>query len=361
MFASPTLARYLIKLFFTRTFAVLAVLMLILQVLDLLSESDAILKHAGNGQAEIWTYVTLRLPQILQRFLPFCALLGTLISLYTLNQHSEVVAMKAGGMSAHQVLAPLLLASGVVAIAAFAFNERVVTRATAMLDGWQATGFATMPTGREALANVWVRDGEHLLHVDTVNGRGAATRLTGVTLVERAGGRLTGTTTADRGAPVAGGGWLLPRARHFDVRTAAVTNATGVVIARGVTPEQLTLANVSADGTAFGPLRRAIDDLARAGRPTGALEGAYWHKLSGPLSTLLMPLLASVAAFGLARSGKLFVRAVIGMALGLAYYVADNFAMAMGDLGAYPPLVAAWAPFVLFLMIGEAVLVRTEE
>ena len=86
-----------------------------------------------------------------------------------------------------------------------------------------------------------------------------------------------------------------------------------------------------------------------------------WHKLSGPMSAILMPLLAGVAAFGIARSGQLFVRAVIGMALGFLYFVADNFALAMGNIGAYPPLLAAWAPFILFLFIGEMVLIRTEE
>ena len=105
----------------------------------------------------------------------------------------------------------------------------------------------------------------------------------------------------------------------------------------------------------------AIDDLKAAGRRTDNLEASLWHKLSAPLSTLLMPLLAAVAAFGLARSGALFLRAVIGMALGFAYFVADNFALAMGNLGAYPPWIAAWGPFLLFFLIGETVLVRTEE
>jgi len=72
-------------------------------------------------------------------------------------------------------------------------------------------------------------------------------------------------------------------------------------------------------------------------------------------------LLGAVAAFGLARSGRLFLRAVIGMALGFAYFVADNFGLAMGNLGAYPPFLAAWGPFLLFLLIGETVLIRTEE
>ena len=74
-----------------------------------------------------------------------------------------------------------------------------------------------------------------------------------------------------------------------------------------------------------------------------------------------MPLLGAVAAFGLARSGKLFIRAVIGMLLGFLYFMADNFALALGNLGVYPPLLAAWGPFFLFLLIGEVLLVRTEE
>ena len=67
------------------------------------------------------------------------------------------------------------------------------------------------------------------------------------------------------------------------------------------------------------------------------------------------------AAFGLARSGKVLLRATTGMALGFAYFVADNFSLAMGNVGAYPPLMAAWAPFFLFLLIGETVLIQSEE
>jgi len=104
-----------------------------------------------------------------------------------------------------------------------------------------------------------------------------------------------------------------------------------------------------------------IADLRATNRATAALEASLWHKIAGPFSTMLMPLLAAIAAFGLARSGQLMVRAVIGMALGFAYFVADNFAIAMGNLGAYPPFLAAWGPFLLFLLVGEAVLIRTEE
>jgi lipopolysaccharide export system permease protein len=145
------------------------------------------------------------------------------------------------------------------------------------------------------------------------------------------------------------------------VANTRVTRMPTILVGMGVDPTQFTLANVDPDQRDFPALKDAIQQMKAAGRPTSALEAGLWHKVSGPLSVLLMPLLAGVAAFGLARSGQLFLRVVLGMALGFAYFVADNFALAMGNFGAYPPALAAWAPFVLFLLIGEAVLIRTEE
>ena len=360
LFPSRTMSLYMGRLFLTRTLAVLAMLVLVLQALDLLTESGHVLAQAGNGEAEIWRYLSLRMPGIIAQFLPFSVLLGTIITLSTMNQNSEIVALKASGLSAHQVLAPLIIASLGVAIVSFAFNDRVVSRATATLNQWKKVEYAALPIDRGDRANVWVRDGDDLLQVERVRGRGDAATLRGVTVFDRSGGLLVAVVSAAQGRRE-GDAWRLGAGTRFDVASGRLTRFAGIVAARGVRPDQFALATVDPDGLSFGALRGAIADLKAGGRPTKALEGAMWHKLSGPLSALLMPLLGAVAAFGLARSGKLFIRAVTGMALGFLYFVADNFALAMGNLGAYPPFLAAWAPFLLFFMIGEAVLIRTEE
>ena len=122
---SRQLALYAVKLFLTRSLAVLFALVLVLMMLDLLGETGKILAVPGNGDAELWRYVSLRVPLLVSRFLPFSVLLGALIAFTALNQHSEVVSMKAAGLSAHQILAPMIAASVGVAIALFAFNEMV--------------------------------------------------------------------------------------------------------------------------------------------------------------------------------------------------------------------------------------------
>ena len=134
-----------------------------------------------------------------------------------------------------------------------------------------------------------------------------------------------------------------------------------MIVAKGLTPSQITISSVDPDAQSIIELTGSINALKAAGRRTSELEGAWWHKISGPLSAVLMPLLGAIAGFGLARSGQLLIRGIIGMALGFAYFVVDNAALAMGSFGGYPPFLAAWAPFFLFLLIGETVLIRTEE
>jgi lipopolysaccharide export system permease protein len=359
-FPSKRIAFYMARMFVLRSFAVLAMLVLVLMTLDLLGEAGDILEMPGNGDAELWRYVSLRVPQLISRFLPFAVLLGTLITLATLNQNSEVISMKAAGISAHQIIAPLVVASLGIAALSFVFNERVVTRATETLTSWEKVDYGPVPRDSGIRPNVWVRWGDDLVMAREVRGKGESTELRNVSIYDRQYETLKRIVTAARGTRH-GGGWRLERVETFDVATGLTTPAAAVDYGRGLEPSQFTLARVSADEQDFLSLRDSVKQLKLAGRPTAELESGLWHKLSGPLSAVLMPLLAGVAAFGLARSGQLFWRAIIGMFLGFAYFVADNFALAMGNLGAYPPLLAAWAPFVLFALIGETVLIRTEE
>jgi len=359
-FPSRRLAIYTAKLFLTRSFAVLLALVLVLMTLDLLGESGKILAVPGNGEAELWKYVSLRVPMLISRFLPFSVLLGTLITFTTLNQHSEVIAMKAAGLSAHQILAPIIVASLFVAAAAFAFNERVVTKATRTAVAWDENDYKPLPPDSGLLGNVWIMAGQDLVRARLVSGRGAGTRIERMTIYDRENNRIARIIDAKTARP-AGDAWQMADVRIYDSGMNLVEKRPQLTALEGVEPTRFTLAKVDPEARDFFSLKSAIEEMELAGRPTAEARAGLWHKISGPLSTILMPLLAAIAAFGLARSGKVLLRAVVGMGLGFMYFVADNFALAMGNVGAYPPLLAAWAPFFLFLLIGEAVLIRSEE
>ncbi len=361
LFPSRTLTLYLARLFVTRILGVLVLLVLVLQMLDLLSESGDILAVPGNGEAQLWYYISLRTPQLIARFLPYSVLLATLFTFWPLNQNSEVIAMRAAGLSAHQVLAPMLLTAAVITLVSFGFNETVVTKATGTLKIWNELRYAPIPKDSGVRTNVYLRDGPDILTTRTISGTGKATRMTGVTWYHRDAGGMVLEQLRAPGAVYANPGWRLTAPLAFDVAATRSRQLPDTVVAAALTPAQVAITRIDPDGLNIIDLGHKIGALRASGRRTDELDGKWWHKLAGPLSALLMPLLGSVAAFGLARSGQLLVRAVVGMALGFAYFVVDNAALAMGNFGGYPPLIAAWAPFLLFLLVGETVLVRTEE
>jgi lipopolysaccharide export system permease protein len=254
----------------------------------------------------------------------------------------------------------LVVASIGIAGLLFAFNEGVVVNSTRRVTAWSDNDYKPVPPESGILGNVWVLSGDDLIRAGTVGGKPFGAQR--VTIFDRGGGVLQRQIDAARAIPrPATNDWLLQDVRIYDASMNIVRRAPTMTAMHGVTPTQLTLAKVDPTELDYWTLKKRIAELEAAGRPVDEARAGLAHKISGPLSTLLMPLLAAIAAFGLARSGQVLFRAVIGMALGFAYFVVDNFSLAMGNAGTYPPLVAAWAPFFLFLLIGETVLIRTEE
>ena len=142
-------------------------------------------------------------------------LLGTLIAFAGLNQHSEVVAMKAAGLSAHQILAPLIVASLGVAGLLFAFNELVVVNsartsppgATPTTSRSRRTA-ASCPTSGSATATIW--------SAPSGRRRARPELRSGVTIYDREGGAIARVVEAERADPQSASGWRLDNVRIYD-------------------------------------------------------------------------------------------------------------------------------------------------
>jgi lipopolysaccharide export system permease protein len=236
----------------------------------------------------------------------------------------------------------------------------VVVNSTRAVTAWSDNDYKPVPRASGVLSNVWVLNGDDLIRVGTAGGNPFTAQR--VTIYDRSGGILEREIRAARARPrPQSGDWLLEDVSIYDANMNVMRQLPALAGMKGVTPNQLTLAKVDPTELDYWTLKTRIAELEAGGRPADEARAGLAHKIAGPLSTLLMPLLAAIAAFGLARSGQVLLRAVVGMALGFAYFVVDNFSLAMGNAGTYPPTVAAWAPFFLFLLIGETVLIRTEE
>jgi lipopolysaccharide export LptBFGC system permease protein LptF len=93
-------------------------------------------------------------------------------------------------------------------------------------------------------------------------------------------------------------------------------------------------------------LQRYARRLKASGYPTADLETALQTKFAAPALVPLMALLAIPFAFRIGRRGAL-AGIGVGLALGMGFLIATAFFTKLGDVGALPPLLAAWSPNVL--------------
>lgn len=359
---SRTLAFYVGKLVLTRFLAFLIGLVLVLQVLDLMGQSDNILAAEGATYESLLKYVMLRAPQLISQFAPFAALLSIVTVLATLNQNSEIIVMKGAGLSAFHIIAPAIVITLLIAVGHFVFNERVLTRTNATLIYWQDNEYALgLPDEAPNATRSWIEDGQTVVQIGSISRGGTRLVIDKLTLFERdTAGTLSSVTNAAF-ASFDGSTWKLYEIETTQLPSLEKKSTDAAVWATTLPPERFIALAVKPDRTSYIALRSAISELETEGYPTDLLKASLWHKISGPLSTVLMPLLGALAAFGASRGGQLFVRVVMGMALGFAFFVADNLLVALGQFGATPPILSAWAPFGLFALLGVTVLLYTEE
>lgn len=358
---SATLGVYTGRLYLWRFLGLLLGLVAILQVLDVMAETEAIMAADGATWESIARYAKLRIPQLINQFTPFCALLATLLALAGLNQHSEIIVMKAAGLSAHRILLPLGLASALIAIAHFSFNELIVTRATAELDYWRDNGYALDLPPPQRDFNSWIIEDNTLVSAEAIRRRGDEFFLDGVSLFTRdADGKVRELVKAEFALHL-NGQWTLWEVRRFDVASHSLTVEDQAPWRTSIQPDRFVDLAVVPERVNVVELNEAIGRLKAEGQAVDKQRLYFWQKFAGPASTLLMPILGAVAGFGVHRAGRLVIRVVVGMALGFAFFIADNFMLAMGEFGVAPPMLAAWAPFLLFGSIGLAVIFYTEE
>jgi lipopolysaccharide export system permease protein len=354
---SYTIVRYVSRLMLAHIALLLTGFVALLQILDLLTNADDIMTRHGGSVSALGTYALLRLPQLVNLILPFAMLMAALLCLARLVRGNEIIAMKAGGFSFYRLLLAFVPAVFLVGVAYFIVNDQLVPWTTKELATWDA---APDPPNANS-APVWLRDGQVLVRVDGVAQEGHL--LSGVRVFERnAGGILTGQINAAN-ALNRNGKWTFHNAWRFEMQEGQNTN--GVFSAELPWATLLTPAHFA--NLATDPSTLSFRDLLSfIIKPNVGARAVYFyqtylqHKLALPITLLVMILLAAPVAQGMLRQGGMATGLALGVALGFLYFVCEGLMLTLGETGALMPLVAAWAPPVLFGAIGAFWLLRVE-
>ena len=129
------LAGYVLRAVSVRIAGATAVLLAVLQILDLLEVTPDIVER-GLGFAGMMHYAVLRLPQLINQAAPLGVLAGSIFAFMKLAGDSEIVAMRASGVSVYRLLLMALPAALAVVVIDFAAVEIVAPKTDPMLQTW---------------------------------------------------------------------------------------------------------------------------------------------------------------------------------------------------------------------------------
>jgi LPS export ABC transporter permease LptG len=309
-----------------------------------------------KGQTTGWMILTLlwfSTPQYLYYVIPLAVLIGTLVTIGTITKNSELVVMKACGISLYRVAAPLLVLAVVGSGALFLLEERVLALANRRAETLNNVVRGRGPRSSDSLNRRWLvgRD-SRIYHYVYFDRDVRALHSLSVYDLERQQRTIAGVTFAAQATQMvrhegdsvpweARNGWVrrvLPQARFekFDTRGLRLESS------RYFASEE-----PDAELMSYSELRDYVSALQAGGFNVVPHVVSLHRKLAFPFVTLVMTLIAVPFAVTMGRSGALYGIGA-GIVLAILYWILISVFGAIGSAGLITPLLAAWAPNLLF-------------
>ena len=348
---------YLARAIVGTTGLVLAVLLSLGCFIEFVGQLDDV----GTGEFGILqgiAYALMKAPEMAFTMLPMAVLLGALLGLGALASGSEIVALRAAGASPVS-LARAVLATGLV----FALVALTVGFGVAPPLERYSRQFRTFamhgPSGLAGSESAWVRDGNMILNV---NRLGDPSEFGGVYLFRLGGGdRLASMARADSAGIGNGNEWTLNNfsETRFLESGVSVRSERRYAESTGISPELLSLTVVRPEALRGDVLWRYIKYLRKNGLDSRRFELAFWHRMASAVATAPMCVLALCFAFGQLRRAGTGARMLIGIGVGLAYFLIARSLADGGEVYELNPLFIGWLPTILLTIATGIALSRT--
>lgn len=347
---------YLMKLVGGRILAALAVLVGILQILDLLDVTTDILDRRLGAEG-VFYYALLRLPRLIEQAAPLAVLAGSLFAFAKLAGESAVTAMRSTGISAYRITLLALPAAALLAAVQLVIGLAVAPRTDQMLSEWweASTPAAEQRRDSDPLA---FRVGEEIVVAKSSAPDGR--HLADIQIYRRdASGRLVQRTAA-KAAVHETGGWRLVEPTfeslgRDSVRTGAATEMSWL---KDLRPADVIALSAGSGTVTPTEARRALEGGVSV-RPRTFYDTQVQRTWAGPMACIVMLLLAAPAALANFRGGAASL-IVECLAAGLLFLVFDGAFTALGENGAAPAALAAWAAPAMFSALGLTALLYME-
>lgn len=358
-----TLARYIALRFLAAVMLVflgILVLVALLDYIELMRRSSDVPNVSALLVAKTSFF---RVPQVSERVLPFCVLVGTMVCYLNLSRRLELVVARAAGMSAWQFITPALIAAfaiGVVATCVYnpiaAVMQEQAKRYEAELFGRSQTGLHTR--GGRFWTSQRTSDGQTIINAKTSRDQGVA--LTGVTAFTFDQDNHFKQRIEAQSALLEPGAWQLTGARIYSLGALPVDRPV-YRLKTTLTPEQVRESFATPETVPFWELPEYITIAERAGLVAAGYKLQFQRLLARPFLLVAMVYLAAAVSLRFFRFGGVQKMVLSGVAAGFLLYVLSKVTEDLSKAQLMYPVAAAWLPVLAGGLTGFIALLYQED
>jgi LPS export ABC transporter permease LptF/LPS export ABC transporter permease LptG len=359
----PTLIDdYVLRDFFLYLGMIVSAFLVLLLVFTLFELLGDILRNQTPAIV-VAEYLLNVAPYLLYTVAPLIMLLAVLITFGLMSRSNEITAIKATGTSVYRIAAPVMVAAGVLAAGLFFADQFYLPHTNKRQEALHNQIKGKPPQTYLRPDRRWIF-GQHndIYYYQFFDAdRDQFANLT-IFQLDPASFAITQRIHADRahwgenmGRWIYEQGWqrilhgaAIAGYRTFDVSTFPLVSEPPSYFKKEV--KQYSEMN-------YEELRRYIRDLQQSGFDVVKLRVQLNKKLSFPLITLIMAVLAVPFSMSAAKKGAI-TGVAVAVGIAVVYTVVSRLFEAMGDISQLPPALAAWSPDLIFALVGAYLILK---
>ncbi len=351
------LDRYIARTYLERYALVMTTFLALFVLVEFMDLFDDVQQNHVKG-AVVLHYYLFHMPYLVHLITPVAVLVTVLVTFGVMARNNEITAMKAAGLSIYRVVLPALALSALVAFVMFESAEYLLPPVNKVAREDFNVIKGRPPQSASTNEHRWIlgHDGR-IYNFDYLSLPGDAAGPPA----------LYGLSIYDVDAP----SWEL-RSRLYAAR--AVWNGVWYDLEQGWSwtftggaepfkqfsqvrqrdlerPTYFVQDQPEADTMSFRDLQEHIRRLQKLGLDVTNLKVSLHRKVSYPAVSLIMTMIGVPFAFVVARRGALYGVAV-AIVIAIVYWACLGIFEQLGNNAILPPLLAAWAPNILFGTTG---------
>jgi lipopolysaccharide export system permease protein len=358
-----TLGRYFAGRFVISALGVFAsifVLLVLVDYIEMVRKTSGLVSVSAITVAETSLF---RVPQLLEKMMPFCVLIGAMTCYLALSRRLELVIARAAGVSAWQFIAPALVAAillGVLATTAYNPMSASLREQSKEMEAELFGG--TSGGGVQDASGFWLNqinnDGQVIINALRSEHQGV--RLTGLTLFRFDPNNKFLERIEAREATLEDGYWLFKGIRRFSLNAPPVEEDS-FKLETSLTPAQVRNNFSTPETVSFWQLPDYIRSSESSGFATAGYRLQYHKLLAQPFLLAAMVMLAAAVSLRFFRFGGVQKMVLSGVGAGFLLYVLSKVTEDLAKAELMHPITAAWLPVVVGGLTGFLALLYQED